>query len=273
MSKFTRTESYRHENDDGPPDLGESEPYTRRHPSVRPARLVATVAKVLAVALGVGAVPAVVLLGQASGAARPAAQVDRATPPLRAHPRLASKPSPSAWQPGSAPSAWPAPMPSAWPSLAPSARPSPKPPARRKPVTHLAAPARPPVKAPARPPVKAPARPPVKAPAKPPTRTAPVARKISGHVQCTTMPMEGVWIVAKNGGSGWAKWTGITATTARYNYTLPKGGKYAVHVGCGGSLSEWLTKPDSKMVPGTVNNFLCHDVAGQPDFDFCKHIS
>jgi hypothetical protein len=87
------------------------------------------------------------------------------------------------------------------------------------------------------------------------------------------MPFEGIWIVAKSGGSGWAKWTGVTATTARYNYTLPKGGSYAVHVGCGGTLASWQTAPDSNFVSGTSNNFICYDVAGQPKFDFCSHIT
>jgi hypothetical protein len=87
------------------------------------------------------------------------------------------------------------------------------------------------------------------------------------------MPVEGVWIDAQNGGSGYAKWTGITATIARYNYRLPKGGKYAVHVGCGGSLAQWQTQPDSNMVSGSVNNFVCHDIAGQSDFDFCQHVT
>jgi len=65
----------------------------------------------------------------------------------------------------------------------------------------------------------------------------------------------------------------MTATTARYNYTLPHGGSYAVHVGCGGSLPDWQTTPDSNMVSGTFNDFLCYDVAGQSNFDFCAHVN
>jgi hypothetical protein len=88
------------------------------------------------------------------------------------------------------------------------------------------------------------------------------------------MAVEGVWIAAENGGSGWAEWTAMnSASTARYSYSLPNGGSYAVHVGCGGSPAHWLTTPDSNVVPGTFNDFICYDVAGQPAFDFCSHIN
>jgi hypothetical protein len=88
------------------------------------------------------------------------------------------------------------------------------------------------------------------------------------------MAVEGVWIDAENGGSGWAQWAAMNSPSiAHYSYALPNGGSYAVHVGCGGSPADWLTTPDSNVVPGTVNDFLCHDVAGQPAFDFCSHIN
>jgi hypothetical protein len=119
-----------------------------------------------------------------------------------------------------------------------------------------------------------PTKAPAKAPAKPPVTAAPVTHQISGDVQCSTMAVEGVWIAAENGGSGWAKWTAMSsASTVRYSYSLPNGGSYAVHVGCGGSPADWLTTPDSNVVAGTVNNFICYDVAGQPAFDSCSHIN
>jgi hypothetical protein len=88
------------------------------------------------------------------------------------------------------------------------------------------------------------------------------------------MAVEGVWIAAQNGGSGWATWTAMnSASTASYSYSLPNGGSYAVHVGCGGSPADWATTPDSNVVSGTVNDFICYDVAGQASFDFCSHIN
>jgi hypothetical protein len=284
MSQSTRSESYNHENDDGPTDPGEGDPYPypypRRRLTVRPATLIAAIAGVLAVAFAVGGVTALLPAGQASGAARPVAQVSRETPSPRVHPRPAPKPTPAA-------------------------RRSPKPPARRKPVTRptptapppappatvppiivrveppppavlpqAPPPARAPAKAPAKPPAKAPAKPPAKAPAKAPVQTAPLTSQISGYVQCSTMAVEGVWIVAENGGSGWAKWTaGNSASTAKYSYTLPHGGRYAVHVGCGGSPAHWQTTPDSNVVSGTFNDFICYDVKGQSAYDFCSHIN
>jgi hypothetical protein len=87
-----------------------------------------------------------------------------------------------------------------------------------------------PAKAPAPPPTKAPSKAPTKAPTKPPVTPAPVTHQISGNVQCATMAVEGVWIAAVNGGSGWATWTAAgSAGTASYSYTLPHGGSYAVH--------------------------------------------
>jgi hypothetical protein len=172
----------------------------------------------------------------------------------------------------STPSSTPSSMPSA--TVPPSRQPHVKAVSSRRPAARPIAESveAPPPAAP--PPAKAPAKAPAKPPAKPPVAAAPVTHQISGSVQCTTMAVEGVWIAAENGGSGWATWTAMSsASTARYSYSLPNGGSYAVHVGCGGSPAHWLTTPDSNVVAGTFNNFLCHDVAGQPAFDFCSHIN
>src|SRR5258708_8983460 len=162
-------------------------------------------------------------------------------------------------------------------TVPPSRRPhvkavSPRRPAARPIVVRVEAPppaAPPPTKAPAKAPAKAPPTP----PAQPPVTAAPVTPQISGYVQCSTMAVEGVWIAAENGGSGWGQLAMNAASTARYSYSLPNGGSYAVHVGCGGSPADWLTTPDSNMVSGTFNDFLCYDVAGQPSYDFCSHIN
>jgi hypothetical protein len=259
MSKSTHKEMYNHENDDGPADPEEGDPYPhpRRRPSVRPATLVAAVAGVLGVAYAVGGVTPLPS-GQVSGAVRPVAQVSGVIPRPRGYPRPASTPTP---------------MPT------PSARPSPTPTAKRKPVVRPARPAsraapKPPPKPPPKAPAKAPPKPPAKAPPKPPVRAAPVSHQISGYVKCSTMAVEGVWIAAQNGGSGWAKWTAMkSASSASYSYSLPNGGMYAVHVGCGGSPADWFRTPDSGVVSGTVNDFICYDVEGKPTFDFCSHIS
>ena len=78
----------------------------------------------------------------------------------------------------------------------------------------------------------------------------------------------------ENGGSGWATRSPVgSASIAHYSYTLPNGGSYAVHVGCGGSPADWLTTPDSGVVSGAVNNFLCYDLPSEPGYEFCSHVS
>jgi hypothetical protein len=257
------TEIYDHVNDDGPPDPGEGDPYPhpRRRSAARPATLVAAFAGVLAVAFAIGGVAFLLSSRQSSDTARPLAHISSVTPRPRPHPRPTHKPAPSARH-----------------SPKPSARHSPKP-AARKPVARDATPAPAPVRQAAAAPLivrtMTPPPPPLTtAPAKPPVTVAPVNHQISGYVQCSTMAVAGIWIVAKQGGSGWAKWAAFdSSSTARYTYSLPNGGQYAVHVGCGGSPAHWLTTPYSKVVSGTFNDFICYDVAGQPAYDFCSHIN
>jgi hypothetical protein len=105
----------------------------------------------------------------------------------------------------------------------------------------------------------------------PPSARRPAWHLVSGHVRCSTMPVEGVWIVASKGGSGWAAWHDTRGPRiAYYGRRLPRGGPYAVHVGCGGSPKHWRTTPDSAAVSGTVNNFLCGDVTRRRDHDTCR---
>jgi len=95
---------------------------------------------------------------------------------------------------------------------------------------------------------------------------------VAGNVQCLTMPVEGVWIAAASGGSGWASWsTHGNPTAASYHYSLPHGGKYAVHVGCGGSPARWLLSAYSGFYGGTYNNFLCYDEPYESYYKYCQH--
>jgi len=52
--------------------------------------------------------------------------------------------------------------------------------------------------------------------------------------------VDGVWVTAADGGSGWANWAG--GSIARFFYRLPNGGPYMVHVGCGGNPSHWAVE-------------------------------
>jgi hypothetical protein len=88
---------------------------------------------------------------------------------------------------------------------------------------------------------------------------------ISGHVTCMTetQAVEGIWVAANSGGSGWANWTPVGANWyASFNYTLPNGGSYSLHVGCGGSPQHWNMALYSSTVSGSGYQFYCWDSPG-----------
>ena len=98
------------------------------------------------------------------------------------------------------------------------------------------------------------------------------ATKVSGSIQCQSMGVEGVYIEAANGGSGWAPWVSSAArpSYATYSYTLSKGGEYSVWVGCGGTPSRWTIATYSTFYSGTVNNFYCYDESDAALWTYCK---
>lgn len=92
--------------------------------------------------------------------------------------------------------------------------------------------------------------------------TAPEAyasSRISGQVQCVDeLPVEGVWIQASSGGSGWATTRNINGYTKDFSYSLPHGGAWTVHVGCGGSTSRWKYTPDGNATTkAAYQSWLC----------------
>jgi len=90
--------------------------------------------------------------------------------------------------------------------------------------------------------------------------SASAAVLVRGQVMCVSQAsVVGVWISASNGGSGWASTTKVNGYTKNYSYSLPNGGSYAVHVGCGGSPQSWATNNKSSSYSGTWNNFTCYD--------------
>jgi len=311
MSKSMHTEIYDYESDAGPPDPGEDEPYPRRRSPIRPVTLMVGLAGVLAVAFAIGALSALLPSGKAARVAGPAPQAitvtsrhrTQAQPRRHAHPVPKHSPSPS-------PKPKPKPKPlvrhapsrsqqarsAAPPSIIVQIEPAPVTVPQPAPVTvPQPAPVTVPQPAPVTVPPPAPAtvpRPtrapvphrvltdPTRGVAKRPklathrktaTFNKPVAHRVAGYVQCSTMSVEGVWVEANNGGSGWAKWRGIDSTVAYYWYWLPHGGKYSLHVGCGGSTSQWSTASKSRAVSGRFHNFFCYDIADKRWFGFCKH--
>lgn len=88
---------------------------------------------------------------------------------------------------------------------------------------------------------------------------------ITGVVECSpdlTKAVIGVWIVASNGGSGWAHYQLLPGhpNIALFDRTLPKGGSYVVHVGCGGTPAHWeLVLGSVTPVTDSGYHFTCYD--------------
>lgn len=89
--------------------------------------------------------------------------------------------------------------------------------------------------------------------------TASASTGISGQIQCVDeLGIEGVWIQASNGGSGYASLQDINGYTKNFRYSLPRGGAWTVHVGCGGSTSHWKYTPDGNTTTTrTYQSWLC----------------
>jgi hypothetical protein len=89
---------------------------------------------------------------------------------------------------------------------------------------------------------------------------------ISGYIDCwpdASKPVEGVWIAAPSGGSGWATWHALPGrpNVAWFSHTLPNGGSYVVDAGCGGTSKHWEVALSSiTTVQGSGYYFTCYDV-------------
>lgn len=94
---------------------------------------------------------------------------------------------------------------------------------------------------------------------------------VSGTVQCLSMNVEGVWVAAQSGTSGWASWSATSnPTIANWHYTLSSGNSYSLHVGCGGSPQSWAVTTYSPVVSGSGHTFLCWDYAYEdPHYGTC----
>jgi len=109
----------------------------------------------------------------------------------------------------------------------------------------------------------------------PAAQTGESATRVSGSIQCQSEGVEGVWIQAANGGSGWAPWVSSAAypSYASYSYTLPYGGEYSVTIGCGGTPKAWAKVEYSSFYGGTVNNFYCYDEPSASLYSYCRESS
>ena len=82
-----------------------------------------------------------------------------------------------------------------------------------------------------------------------------------GSVDCAGYDVVGIW-VDQPGNSGWAQYeqTGLAGWHNVYWYYTLNGTSYRLHVGCGGTQSNWLTTNLTPWVTGN-HDFVC--VPGQ----------
>lgn len=94
---------------------------------------------------------------------------------------------------------------------------------------------------------------------------------LHGIVRCSSgARVQGIWVEGFSGGSQFADLSAAdTASTIRYRYRLPYGGKYQLRVGCGGSGGDWKVTAYSTYVDGPEHSFTCHDERGQPNYGKC----
>jgi hypothetical protein len=91
-------------------------------------------------------------------------------------------------------------------------------------------------------------------------QTAEAATTVGGTVECVDQrQVEGVYITAANGGSGWANRGSGWSTN--FSYRLANGGAYKVTVGCGGSPSRWASSSSSRSYVSGNHYFDCYDFA------------
>lgn len=93
---------------------------------------------------------------------------------------------------------------------------------------------------------------------------AAAATTVQGQVTCVgSGDVVGIWVAAENGGSGWAtRWSSGAPWVNNYSKSLPNGGRYQVHVGCGGTSQNWATNNKSGWVSGLSNSFTCYGYTG-----------
>ena len=90
----------------------------------------------------------------------------------------------------------------------------------------------------------------------------PSATEISGTVECVSgAEVVGVYVVGEtlpDVNQGFATYDDTKASKVGYRFVLPYGGRYQLHVGCGGSRSEWGSESFTVFVSES-SDFLCRD--------------
>lgn len=81
---------------------------------------------------------------------------------------------------------------------------------------------------------------------------------ISGQVTCpNNQRVVGIYIVAVSGGSyhvNYRQYLNSSQSVAKFTYVLPDDGAYNLHVGCGGTASNWAKSYNTEACSGPIND-------------------
>jgi len=96
-----------------------------------------------------------------------------------------------------------------------------------------------------------------------------VARNVAGRVTCAGgEPVEGVYVVDPDGGSGFANVSGA-GSTVLFRRHMPNFGGWTVHVGCGGTPGRWLYSPDGHITTAAASQSWTCEVPDAVDPSAC----
>ena len=95
--------------------------------------------------------------------------------------------------------------------------------------------------------------------------------EVTGQIKCVSGDsVEGVYVQAAQG-SAFANWKGLgDGAASDYWLDLPTAESYSVHVGCGGTTSNWGVPTYGPTVSGTHNSFSCVDVKSDAGYGTCE---
>jgi hypothetical protein len=97
---------------------------------------------------------------------------------------------------------------------------------------------------------------------------------VSGSVVCLSEnAVEGIWVSASSGTSGWATLSAASGTESAvsWTYTLSSNTSYYIHVGCGGSPQNWAVNTYSATGTGGKPGLICYDVVYEdPYYGKCR---
>ncbi|GAA3738167.1 hypothetical protein [Salinactinospora qingdaonensis] len=94
------------------------------------------------------------------------------------------------------------------------------------------------------------------------TLPEPAPVPIHGRLRCaSTAPVVGIWVESSAGGNGWAQWRVREGDPSQvsFDYELRRRGAYTLHVGCGGTRTDWAATTRSPVVSRARVDMVCHD--------------